>query len=349
MRYVERMQLNDRTLERQRYKVMISGEKNWREHFYLAVLLWRLADVEENSLQVPPTQNAPAPEVLEYRKRLRTIQNYRQESLLHLEYLYHLPGVNAPALERFAYYSAHMHGATAIPYFYKLMEHPKVPDPRYYVVDFATLLLSDGRCSEAQAVFARGYPEEHAARAFFVDAWIHLCQPPVNLAHFRSLCARVPDGMWHDFIPILARAVWLNEFSMQTQKLPEICPEVASDPARSAHFAHVYANVAQMWSLPTPAIGQANLSHPHHLFGLVEPTFKATATLASFWIRTPFVTRFEFHAGTWHWYVPGVDLPKTFLLYVQSKLPSLPPVDNLKCPTHWIWEVKPQVVRTLPQ
>lgn len=338
------MQLNDRTLDRQRYKVMISGEKNWREHFYLAVLLWRLAEVEESALQVPPPRDAPAAEVLEYRKRLRSIQNYRQESLLHLEYLYHLPGVTAPALERFAYYSAHVHGAAAIPYFYKLLEHPRVPDPRYYVVDFAGLLLSDGRCAEAAAVLSRGYPEEHAGRAVLFQAMVQICQPPISLENFRALCARVPDGMWHDFIPVLARAFWMNDFSENIPaRLTEICPEIAADPARRAHFAHVYADLVQAWRVPGAVSGLDPAASPGSVFERLEPVLKAAGALAAFWTRTLPVMRLELGAGGWRWQASGATLPEALVRHVQSRLPGLPrDAAARRCPPRLVWELHPK-------
>ncbi len=345
-RYVERMQLHDRTLERQRYKVMISGEKNWKEHFYLAVLLWRLADVEESALQVPPPKDAPATDVLEYRRKLRSIQNYRQESLLHLEYLYHLPGVSAPALERFAYYSAHVQGAAAIPYFYKLMEHPKVPDARYYVVDFASLLLSDGRCSEAAAVLSRGFPEEHAPRAAIVQALVQICRPPVALDAFRTLCSRIPEGVWHDFIPVLARAFWLSGFSdaVPEERLKATCPELAADSARRAHFAHVYADLAQSWKFPSPVVEKADFSDSKILVRKLEPLLKFAASLAAFWASKSPVMQLRLDAQGWHWQASGTALPQELVQRVLSRLPAVPgPASSGDCPFRFLWELHPAV------
>ncbi len=351
-RYVERMQLHVRTLDRQRYKVMISGEKNWREHFYLAVLLWRMAEVEENALKIPPPVDGDAKEILEYRKALRTIQNYRTESLLHLDYLNHLPNMTPAALERLAYYTAAVHGARAIPYFYKLLEHPKVPDFRYYVLDFAGLLLSDGRCEEARTILSRGIPQEHAPRKVYLQGLLHLCKPDAGTMTWPELCEKVPEGSWHEFLPVLARGIWLGRMDgdIPTDELKKLCPQVAGEGARLQHFLHLYSEVDQKWRPIRATLPEGPVSG-ENLFAAIQPTL---AGLAGIWRKLfPAADKWQLvyeHPG-WILEVPGMDVPARVRALLTATLPVLPVADK-ECPPRFIWNIslkKSMKSKTMPE
>jgi len=340
-RYVERMQLADRTLERQRYKVMISGEKNWKEHFFLAVLLWRMAEVEEKQWKVPPAHDAPAKDVLEYRRALRTIQNYRTESLLHLDYLYHLPNITPAALERLAYYTAHLQGAAAIPFFYKLLEHPKVPDFRYYVLDFAGLLLSDGRCAEAGSLLGRGVPADQAARGVLTEALVRVCRPPEDAAGWRTVCAKLPEGAWHDFIPILARGLWLTGAGTppDPRGLAGICPQLAADGARTEHFRHVFAALDREWR-PKPMVTPVSLSAGDDaLFAALTPALREFAAILLFLKPRATEWTVAFVGGRWSLSLPGETPEPALVRLLVEALPILPP-SRPGCPAFVTWNVR---------
>ena len=346
-RYVERMQLNDRTLERQRYKVMIAGEKNWKEHFFLAVLLWRLAEIEEGALKVPPAQDAPAKDVLDYRRALRTIQNYRTESLLHLDYLYYLPNMTPAALERLAYYTAHVQGAAAIPYFYKLLEHPKVPDFRYYVIDFAGLLLSDRRCAEARQLLARGVPADQVARGHLVESMVRVCLPPAEALAWKPICAKVTEGTWHDFIPVLARGVWLGTHGAapDPKSLAEICPQLASDGARLAHYRHVFAEVDRRWR-PHP-VAAPTTPGDDVLFAALTPVLREFAAI--FLLKNPQETELKLVFGPGGWKVSGAKttLVPALARLLTEALPSLLPAKPA-CPVSVTWTIRLKSTEKVP-
>lgn len=344
-RYVERMQLADRTLERQRYKVMVAGEKNWREHFFLAVLLWRMAEMEEARWNAPPAQDAPAKDILEYRRALRTVQNYRTESLLHLEYLYHLPNITPAALERLAYYTAHLQGAAAIPYFYKLLEHPKVPDFRYYVLDFASLLLSDRRCAEAGQLLSRGVPAEQAARGVLLESLVRLCRQPADLQGWRQACARVPEGAWHDFIPILARGLWLAGAGQlpDDRGLAGLCPQLTADGARTEHFRHVFAELDRGWRprkapVPPASPPPAAAAFDDALFTSLAPALRQfTAVLLAL---KPGATQWTLAFSDGRWSVtPAGDDPAVLRLLLQA-LPEPPSRGGCSARVTWNLQVR---------
>lgn len=340
-RYVERLQLNDRTLERQRYKVMISGEKNWREHFFLAVLLWRMAEIEEGALKVPPAQDAPAGDVLAYRRALRTIQNYRTESLLHLDYLYYLPNMTPAALERLAYYTAHVQGAAAIPYFYKLLEHPKVPDFRYYVLDFAGLLLSDRRCSEARQLLGRGVPANQAGRGQFIESLVRVCQPPTEPQAWKAICAKVSEGTWHDFIPVLARGLWLSTMGVtpDAATVKGICPELAADGARMEHFRHVFAELDRSWR-PRRVVTPLQVADgDDRMFAAVMPTLREFATVLLFLHPSETELKLSFEQGRWAMTSPKEVAGTPLAGLLESQLP-VPVPAKPACPVRVSWTIR---------
>ncbi len=346
-RYVERLQLNDRTLERQRYKVMIAGEKNWKEHFFLAVLLWRLAEIEESALKVPPAQDAPAKDVLEYRRQVRTIQNYRTESLLHLDYLYYLPNMTPAALERLAYYTAHEQGAAAIPFFYKLLEHPKVPDFRYYVLDFAGLLLSERRCAEARQLLSRGFPADQAARGLLTESMVRVCLPPAEPQAWKQACSRVSGGMWHDFIPVLARGLWIGLHGAEPDatSLAGICPELAADGARLEHFRHVFSELDRRWR-PHP-VGAPAVPGDDVLFAALAPVLREVAAILLFLNPGTQELRVDLEGGRWTVAGSGITFSPSLERLVSAAFPVPPPVKP-GCPVRVSWTIRLKTTEKAP-
>ena len=290
---------------------------------------------------MPPAHDAPAKDVLEYRRAQRTIQNYRTESLLHLDYLYHLPNITPAALERLAYYTAHLQGPAAIPYFYKLLEHPKVPDFRYYVLDFAGLLLSDRRCAEAGTLLGRGVPADQAARGVLTEALVRVCRPPEDAAGWRAICAKVPEGAWHDFIPVLARGMWLTGAGSLPDPagLAAVCPQLAADGARTEHFRHLFAALDRDWR-PKRLVTQVTLAAGDAaLFAALTPALREFASILLF--LNPQATEWTvtFAQGRWSLTLPHKTPDPALVRLLVEALP-VPAPARAGCPALVTWSVR---------
>lgn len=215
--YIENMRLKDRTIERQRYKTVIYAEpKAEIERFYLAVLLWRWAQMESASVSVKPGKNSSREEILNYRRKMMEIENHRKESIFHLEYLVRRKKISPAILERYAYYSAVMYGGKAIPVFYRLITYKKVPDFRYYVADFTNLLLSENRCEEARTILGKGLPRKLEYRKKLLIQRIWLCDSKglenKNFSIWNDVCAEKDQHTALSSLPLLASFYTVNSF-----------------------------------------------------------------------------------------------------------------------------------------
>ncbi|MBN2722450.1 MAG: hypothetical protein JXR95_00095 [Deltaproteobacteria bacterium] len=255
--YTENLNLHDRTIDRQRYKTVIYSEKRAaKERYFLAVLLWRTASTSSAAISVPPGSDAKREDIIEYRKKKLEIANYQKESLFHLEYLVKRKRVNPAILERYAYYTAVLHGSRAIPIFYRLITYRKVPDIRYYIADFTSLLLSDSRCDEARSVLKKGVPFKHRRKKYLLNYYTWLCDSKGFKKDSRKIwiegCHKTSVDEAHIFLPLLARFFLLDQLN-STPVFPDLNSLIGKCPILKksiffSQFKFIIKRLQKLWN-----------------------------------------------------------------------------------------------------
>jgi hypothetical protein len=160
--------------------------------------------------------------------------------------------------------------------------------------------------------------------------------------------------VWHDFIPVLARGLWLAGAGQlpDARGLAELCPQLTADGARAEHFRHVFAELDRGWRPGKAAAPGAESSADEKstagpsaeatsaddsLFAALAPALREFSSLLMFLQPAATQWTLAFADGRWSVTAPSdAPAPGLVRLLLQA-LPALP--SRRGCPARVAWNV----------